>query len=46
MISFQAGEDALQVLGILEIVTHDESGIGVRLYILLKVEIVLEDLVD
>src|SRR2546421_233691 len=46
VVGFQAREDALQVLGILEVVTHDESGIGVRLYILLKVEIVLEDIVD
>ena len=46
VISFQAGEDALQVLGILEIVTHDERGIAIRLYILLKIEVVLEDVVD
>src|SRR5438270_6924151 len=32
MISFQAGEDSLQVLGILEIVTDDEGGIAVRNY--------------
>src|SRR5438105_14150593 len=46
MVGLQAREDALQVLGILEVVTHDECGIGVRLYIFFKVEIVLEHIVD
>src|SRR5438552_1877140 len=46
MISFQAGEDALQIVGILEIVTHDERGIAIGLYILLEIEVVLEDVVE
>src|SRR5205807_2909399 len=46
MVGPQAREDSLQILGILEIVTHDERGIAIRLYILLEIEVVLEDVVD
>src|SRR5258708_17556098 len=46
VVGFQAREDSFQVLCILEIITHDEWGICVRLYILFKVEFVLENVVD
>ena len=46
MIGFQAGEDALQVLCILEIITYDKRCIRICLYILFEVEIVLEYVVD
>ena len=42
VVGFQTREDPFQVLRIPEIVTHDEGGIRIRLYILLKVEFVLE----
>ncbi len=42
----QAGEDASQVLGILVVVTDDEGGVGIGLHVFLKVQVVLEDVVD
>src|SRR5258708_12843643 len=46
VIGFQAGEDALQVLCILEIITYDKRCIRICLYILFELEIVLEYVVD
>src|SRR6266567_1690754 len=46
VVGFQAREDALKVLCILEIITHDKRRIRICLYILLEVEIVLENVID
>ena len=46
MIWFQAGESPFQLLRVLEIIANNRCGVGVRLYVLLEVESVLQDVID
>ena len=46
MIGFQAREDPFQLLCILEFIANNRCSVRVRLHILLKVELVLQNVVD
>ena len=46
MIWFQAGESPFQLLRVLEIIANNRCSVCVRLYILLEVEFVLQDVID
>src|SRR5438105_15260916 len=46
MIGFQAGENPFQLLRILEIIANNRCSVCVRLYVLLEVEFVLQDVID
>src|SRR5205807_2162113 len=46
VVRFQARENSTQVLSVLKILAHDEGGIRICLHIFLKVQVVLENVVD
>ena len=46
VVRFQARENSTQVLSVLKILAHDEGGIRICLHIFLKVQVVLENIVD